>query len=108
MVLGTKRSTILALFLAYTAIVALVGFLLGIAMGTTGAQAVSTAFRWVRLGIDMAPFMKAEQALHTPLGPRLFNCGLRVSCPKSRASGTSYGLSQHSTTGARFRELRAT
>jgi ABC-type dipeptide/oligopeptide/nickel transport system permease subunit len=67
MVLGTKRSTILALFL--TAIVALVGSLLGIAMGTAGAQAVSTAFRWVRLGIYMAPFMEAEQALHTPLYP---------------------------------------
>jgi len=49
--------------LAYTTMIALVSSVLGVAVGTAGTQAVSTALRWIRPDIDVAPFLRAEQAL---------------------------------------------
>ena len=62
-VLGAKRHLIFTLVLAYTIVVALAGSILGISLGTAGAQVASTFFRWVQSDVDVAPFLEAWQAL---------------------------------------------
>jgi len=61
--LGAKRSKALAIVLAYIAALTLAGSVLGIAMGTAGAQAISTMLRWIHPSIEVAPFLKVDQAL---------------------------------------------
>jgi ABC-type lipoprotein release transport system permease subunit len=60
--LGAKKRLTLTLILAYTATVALLGSTLGIALGTAGTQVVSTVLRWMMPNVDIAPFLRVEQA----------------------------------------------
>ncbi|MEM2302433.1 MAG: FtsX-like permease family protein [Sulfolobales archaeon] len=60
--LGAGRRYILASLLVYIVIVAIAGSALGIAIGVVGAQVISTTLRWAQLGIELAPFLKPEQA----------------------------------------------
>jgi len=66
-VLGAEKRYIFALILTYTATTALLGSVLGIALGVAGAQTASTMLRWVNPTVDITPFMEAEQALKTLL-----------------------------------------
>jgi ABC-type lipoprotein release transport system permease subunit len=65
--LGAKRSTALAIVLAYIVVLALAGSVLGIAVGTAGAQATSTVLRWIQPSIEVVPFLKVYQALQIVL-----------------------------------------
>jgi len=65
--LGAKKTRLFTLILAYTATTALLGSILGIALGTAGAQAASTILRWIQPTVEIAPFPEAEQALQTLL-----------------------------------------
>jgi ABC-type lipoprotein release transport system permease subunit len=61
--LGARKSLIFTLILAYTATVALLGSILGVALGTAGTQVASTILRWITPSVDIAPFLLAEQAI---------------------------------------------
>jgi len=61
--LGSKKHLIFTLVLTQTTAVALLGSILGIALGTAGAQTASTMIRWIQPSIDVTPFLKPEQAL---------------------------------------------
>jgi hypothetical protein len=61
--LGTQLAS--ALILAYTTTAALLGSIFGIALGTTGTQVVSTVLRWMMPNVDIAPFLRVEQAPNT-------------------------------------------
>ena len=61
--MGTQLAS--ALILAYTTTVALLGSIFGIALGTTGTQVVSTVLRWMMPNVDIAPFLRVEQAPNT-------------------------------------------
>ena len=87
--LGAKRSDVLALVLAYTAMIALASSVLGIAVGTAGAQVVSKALRWIRPDIDMAPFLVVEQALQILL-LALASSILGCACPALKATRARY------------------
>jgi hypothetical protein len=55
--------------LAYIVALTLAGSVLGIAMDTAGAQAISTMLRWIHPSIEVAPFLKVDQALQYPSWP---------------------------------------
>lgn len=59
--LGAKRSIVFALVLAVTFTIALVGAILGIAVGLSGTQAISTAIQWMWKGLEVAPFLEIQQ-----------------------------------------------
>jgi len=61
--LGFKRRLTFTLILAYTATVALLGSTLGIALGTAGTQVASAVLRWMMPSVDIAPFLRVEQAV---------------------------------------------
>jgi putative ABC transport system permease protein len=61
--LGARKHHIYTTVLAYTMATALLGSILGIALGTAGAQVVSTILRWIHRGIELSPFMEPRQAL---------------------------------------------
>jgi len=61
--LGIKRRLVFALVLAYTTTAAFLGSILGVAIGTVGAQMASTALRWLLPNVDLAPFIEADQAV---------------------------------------------
>ena len=65
--LGAKKRLTFTLILAYTITIALVGSILGIALGVAGTQAASAVLRWIQPSIDITPFLKAEQAIQTLL-----------------------------------------
>ena len=61
--LGAEKLVPLILVLAYTITVALLGSILGIALGIAGTQIVSTILRWITPSIEVEPFLEVEQAL---------------------------------------------
>lgn len=65
--LGAGKKYLFTLTLIYTAATALIGSVLGIALGISGAQTASTMFRWINPTVDITPFLEAEQALKTLL-----------------------------------------
>ena len=65
--LGAKKLIPFILVLAYTITVALLGSILGIALGIAGTQIVSTILRWITPNIDIEPFLEVEQAIQTLL-----------------------------------------
>ena len=87
--LGARGSTVLALVMTYVIVAALTSSLLGIAMGTACSQAVSTVLRWVRPSVEVAPFLKAEQALQILL-LALASSTLGCAPPSLRAARTRH------------------
>jgi len=65
--LGAKKRRLFTLVLTYTVVTALLGSILGIALGTAGTQTASTILRWIQPGVEITPFLEAEQALQTLL-----------------------------------------
>ncbi len=65
--IGIKRTLFFRLILAYTLTVVFIGTGIGIALGLTGTQTVSTLFQWMRLNIEITPFLKLTQAAETLL-----------------------------------------
>jgi ABC-type lipoprotein release transport system permease subunit len=65
--LGGKKLIPLVLVFTYTTTVAFTGSILGIALGTAGAQTASTMLRWIMPSVGITPFLEAEQALQTLL-----------------------------------------
>lgn len=61
--LGAKKHVFFSLVLTYTTTVAFLGSILGIALGTAGAQTASTILKWIQQSVDITPFLEAEQAL---------------------------------------------
>jgi len=61
--LGAKRQAIIRLVFFHTIVVGFVGAVLGVAMGIAGAQAASTAIRWLWGNLQIYPFLDAGQAL---------------------------------------------
>jgi len=61
--LGSKKRLIFTLVLTQTTAVAFLGSILGVALGTAGAQTASTMLRWIQPSVDITPFLKLEQAL---------------------------------------------
>jgi len=61
--LGAKKKLMFKLVLTYNINVALLGSILGLAVGIVGTQAVSTAVRWLWSSIEVNPFLEVEQAL---------------------------------------------
>jgi len=65
--LGAKEGLMFKLILAYTVTIALLGSILGLALGITGAETASTVARWIQVSIQVNPFLEVEQALQTLL-----------------------------------------
>jgi ABC-type lipoprotein release transport system permease subunit len=61
--IGAKKRLVFTLILAYTITIALLGSMLGIALGIAGTQTASTMLRWIMPSVDVTPFLEAEQAL---------------------------------------------
>ena len=61
--IGAKKRLTFTLTLAYTITTALIGSILGIALGVAGTQTASTMLRWILPSVDVTPFLEAEQAL---------------------------------------------
>jgi len=75
--LGSKRKLLFTSVLTYMITVALLGSILGLAMGIVGAQMASTAVRWVWPSIDTNPFLEIGQALRIlllTLASSIFGC----------------------------------
>ncbi|MCS7139960.1 MAG: hypothetical protein NZ940_04550, partial [Candidatus Nezhaarchaeota archaeon] len=47
----------------YIAIIAVLGSVLGIALGVVGAQVASKILSWLHLTVEIAPFLRVEEAL---------------------------------------------
>jgi ABC-type lipoprotein release transport system permease subunit len=65
--LGAGKSFIFTLILTYTAIIAVLASILGLALGIAGTQTISTVLRWMQPSVEITPFLKPEQALQTAL-----------------------------------------
>jgi ABC-type lipoprotein release transport system permease subunit len=61
--LGAKKHLVSTLVLTYTITIAFLSSILGIALGTAGAQTVSTILKWIQPSTDITPFLESEQAL---------------------------------------------
>jgi putative ABC transport system permease protein len=61
--LGAKKYLARTLVLTYTVTIAFLGSILGIALGTAGAQTASTILKWIQPSMEISPFLEAEQAL---------------------------------------------
>jgi ABC-type lipoprotein release transport system permease subunit len=61
--IGAKKRLAFTLILAYTITIALIGSILGIALGTAGTQTAATMLRWIMPSVDITPFLETEQAL---------------------------------------------
>jgi len=59
--LGAKRTKIFELILIVTVIITSAGTILGIAIGLTGAQIISTIIQWAWKGIEVVPFLEIQQ-----------------------------------------------
>jgi len=59
--LGARRSLIFKMVILVTFAIALVGTVLGLAIGVGGTQIISTAIHWVWESIAVAPFLEAQQ-----------------------------------------------
>jgi len=60
--LGAGRKLVFTLVATYTATIALIGSIFGVALGIVGVQVASTILRWIQPSIDITPFLKVEQA----------------------------------------------
>jgi len=65
--LGAKKSLLFRLVLTYTATTALLGCVLGLALGTSGTQTASTMLGWVWSSVEATPVLEPTQALQTLL-----------------------------------------
>jgi len=86
---GAKKKHVFSMVLTYTAAVASLGSILGLALGIAGAQAASTALRWIQPSIEITPFLEAWQALQTlllTLGSSILGC----TYPAFRYTRTRY------------------
>jgi ABC-type lipoprotein release transport system permease subunit len=61
--IGAKRNLTIQIVLIYTVATALVGTILGLAIGIAGAQIASTAIRWTWGNLQLTPNLNPEQAL---------------------------------------------
>ncbi|MEM4521811.1 MAG: FtsX-like permease family protein [Nitrososphaeria archaeon] len=88
-VLGAKKRLIFTIVLAYTLVVAFTGSVLGISLGTVGAQVASTVFRWVQPRVDVEPFLEVWQALQI-LMLTLFSSIVGCMYPALKSTRTRY------------------
>jgi len=65
--LGAKKRLLFKLVLTYTATTALLGGVLGLALGTAGTQTASTMLGWIRTSFEANPFLEPTQVLQTLL-----------------------------------------
>jgi len=65
--LGAKKRLLFKLVLTYTATTALLGCVLGLAIGTAGTQTASTLLGWIRTSFEANPFLEPTQVLQTLL-----------------------------------------
>ncbi len=65
--LGAKKGLVFKLVLTYTATTALLGCILGLALGTVGTQTASTMLGWIRTSFEANPFLEPNQVLQTLL-----------------------------------------
>ncbi|MCW4018899.1 MAG: FtsX-like permease family protein [Candidatus Bathyarchaeota archaeon] len=75
--LGAKRQFTIQLVFVHTIAVALLGSILGLAVGIAGAQVASTAVRWMWGNLMLSPFLDAGQALQIillALGSAVVGC----------------------------------
>jgi len=61
--LGAKKKLTFKLVLTYTTTIALLGSILGLAVGIAGSQMASTAVRWIWPSFEISPFLEVGQAL---------------------------------------------
>jgi len=87
--LGAKKRMLFTLVLIYTTATALLGSILGIALGTVGTQTASTILRWIWPSVNITPFLEAEQALQTIL-LTLASSTLGCLYPALRSARTRY------------------
>lgn len=59
--LGAKPTLPFKLILSFTLVIALLGSVLGLAIGLSGAQIISTATRWTWKNIQIAPVLEIQQ-----------------------------------------------
>lgn len=65
--LGAKRITVFKSIISVVLIIALLGSILGLAVGISGAQILTTFVRWALKGIELTPFLNPEQAAYIAL-----------------------------------------
>ncbi|MEM2894159.1 MAG: FtsX-like permease family protein [Candidatus Bathyarchaeia archaeon] len=87
--LGAGKRQVLTLIMGYTAAIAFLGSILGIALGVAGTQIASTILRWLQPTVEIAPFLKAEQASKTIL-LTLVSSILGCAYPAYRSIGMGY------------------
>jgi len=87
--LGAKRRLVFTLVLTYTTTSAFLGSILGVAIGTVGAQVASTVLGWVLPNVDLAPFIEPNHAVEAVL-LTLASSVLGCAYPAFRSSSTSY------------------
>ena len=87
--LGAKTKLLFTMVIAYTAITALIGSILGIALGVAGTQTVSTILMWIRPSVEVTPFLEAPQALQTLL-LTLTSSIIGCAYPAFKAAHTRY------------------
>ncbi|MEM4727333.1 MAG: FtsX-like permease family protein [Candidatus Bathyarchaeia archaeon] len=87
--LGAGKRQVLTLIMGYTAAIAFLGSILGIALGVAGTQIASTILRWLQPTVEIAPFLKAEQASKAIL-LTLVSSILGCAYPAYRSIGMGY------------------
>jgi len=60
--LGAKSTLPFKLILSFTVVITLLGSVLGLAIGLSGAQIISTAIRWAWINIQITPALEIQQA----------------------------------------------
>jgi ABC-type lipoprotein release transport system permease subunit len=65
--LGAKRTLIFKSITIIVLTITSLGFILGLAIGISGAQILATFMRWALKGIEITPFLNVEQATHIAL-----------------------------------------
>lgn len=87
--LGASKRQVFTTVLTSTAIIAILGSMLGVPLGLVGIQVASTVFRWIMPNVDVSPFLQLEQVLQTLL---LAVASSIVGClyPAYKATRTTY------------------
>jgi ABC-type antimicrobial peptide transport system permease subunit len=65
--LGAKRIVIFQSIIIVVLTITSLGFILGLAIGISGAQILATFLRWVLKGTAVTPFLNVEQAAYIAL-----------------------------------------
>jgi len=65
--LGAKRTLIFKSIIIIVLTITILGFILGFAIGISGAQILATFMRWAPKGIEITPFLNIGQATHIAL-----------------------------------------